>query len=242
MHSDLIVSKTKSSLNLAIRILRCLVTCAALMAIPQAHADVIFDNFGPDDGYMADTGWALSAGFPDVANSFTMVSGAGAYRLDSLTLVLTEAIGGVPNVVDVALMSDADGLPGATLETFTLHNAMPPGGPQLYPPLVLPSAAHPVLTEGTRYWVMATVAPYTTSAGVYVSWKWNSTGDTAPFAYRKAEVEQWSMNPGSNPRGVFRVEGTPVPEPATMVLTALGGLALLACQPCQANRRDRGRS
>ena len=79
----------------------------------------------------------------------------------------------------------------------------------MHPPLVANSIFHPLLEEGTRYWIAASVAQYVTRPGVYAGWQWNPSGDTGPFAYRETGINHWFVNPGGNPRGVYRVEGVP---------------------------------
>jgi hypothetical protein len=205
--------------------LHCLAIGALLAtAAPPAHAQgILYNNFGPGDTYMLSGSWALSATTPVAANPFTATG--NTLQFDSVTLALA-AIPGRPNQIDVWLMSDAGGLPDAIIEAFHFTNAMPPADYQFHSPLVASSIFHPLLEEGTRYWVAASVADYVTTPGIYAQWNMNPTGDTGPFAFREAGIDHWFVNPGGNERGAYRVKAVPEPNSSAVLLAGLVGLAL----------------
>src|SRR5207253_1021749 len=115
---------------------------------------VVFDNFGPANTYQPNLGWAITG--PTNANGqFTQgdqftPSGTGALTSIDIAMGLEQ----VPNHFDLFLANDAAGLPGAVLESFSVKDAMEDFG-NTDPPITLNSAAHPVLTSGTPYWLVA---------------------------------------------------------------------------------------
>jgi hypothetical protein len=216
--------------------LNCLAIGALLAtAVPPAHAQgTLYNNFGPGDTYQLSSGWALSATTPVAANPFTATG--NTLRFDSVTLALTAS--GLPNQIDVWLMSDAGGLPDAIIKAFHFTNAMPPTDYQFHPPLVASSILHPLLEEGRTYWIAASVADYVTTSGIYAQWMWNPTGDTGPFAFREAGVNHWFVNPGGNARGAYRVKAVPEPNSSAVLLAGILGLTLYRWRGAAAERGD----
>jgi hypothetical protein len=182
----------------------------------SAQADVIFNNFGPNNGYNTGSGyiigtsitWVQGDAFTPTGNSFT---------LDRIELALGHGVG--PNEIDVSLRTDAGGLPGAVLESFHFSNMGPLG--QNNPPVVGDSTLHPFLAQNTQYWLIASAPDVT-----FIGWGFNSTNDRGPHAQ--------SFNGGpfnvesQGTRGAFRTTGTPaIPEPGGLVLFGVGMAALL---------------
>jgi hypothetical protein len=202
-----------------------LLALVVVLGFVPARGALIYDNFEPGIGYDIDSGWALSATSPTAANPFIVTS--TPFRLERISLPLQVTVE-FPNEIDVWLMDDAGGLPNAIIEAFHFSNAMPPSDGNYHPPLVANSILQPVLEPGSRYWVAASVAQYVTTRRVYASWKWNTTGDNGLFVYREAGFDQWFTHPGGgSPRGAYRVEGSPVPEPLSHNFTLLLALVTL---------------
>jgi hypothetical protein len=193
------------------------------------RADVIFNNFGPGDTYLTESGRVVGAAGPtgdvqDVATAFTVAD--GNFTLDQITLAVSLQSG--LNQLDVTLAaSDGGGLPGTTLETFHFANAMGPLGSN-NPPLVANSTLHPLLSEGMRYWVIASASGATSAA-----WNFNSTGGIGLTAGR-TNGGPWSLDNVQPLQGALRVSGTPgpgpeppaVPEPSALALLAAGTLGV----------------
>jgi hypothetical protein len=180
-------------------------------AVPSAHAAVIFDNFGPGDTYNTGVGWTISSsgsspGHWDQGDAFTPLG--SDYRLDTIELAMWLATG--TNELDVWLMSDSSGKPGAVIESFYFNGVMQPAPGSV---LLANSVLNPVLLAGTQYWLVAS----TPGPDTWAAWNKNSTGDTGPHA-------QWVGGPwgvANDTAGAFRISGT-VPEPSTLLLLGSG--------------------
>jgi len=132
------------------------------------------------------------------------------------------AIGACPDNITVALTANNGGQPGATIESFTVAGGSIGifGGNAL---VNLSSVLHPVLSNGTRYWI--TVEADLNDA---LAWNLNSTGDTSAEANSQDGGASWFSPSGFTP-GAFEVDGTAntsAPEPGTAALLVSGGLLL----------------
>src|SRR5262249_55752285 len=99
-----------------------LVTLCLLALIGPAHAQVLFDNFGPGDTYQTNIGWTISS-----AGSIVGASAQGEQFIPSLTASLDSidiAMGLVvgQNHFDLDLLDDAAGFPGGLIESFSVDN------------------------------------------------------------------------------------------------------------------------
>ena len=183
-----------------------------------ARADVVFSNFGPGNSYQTRSGHVVGGDFR-IAVAYPFTPTGNSFTLDRIEVAIALAEG--PNELDLLLAADfagRPGVPGVVIEAFHFSNAMGPFG-QNNPPLAADSVLRPLLVEGTRYWIVASVGPPT-----FAAWNFNSTGDVGPYA--RFQAGEWL--PVNGTRGAYRVSGTVViPEPATLPLLGVGCLGLL---------------
>ncbi len=140
---------------------RAVAATAILLLVPtlaNAQSYTMFDNFDTGDAYDPNAGagihWindylslGLGASDQDYAQAFT-ASGSG-YNILSIELALSRYSG--ENEVDISLLADAAGLPGAVLQTWHLSGALPVFPSNNAPVAV--STTSLVLTDGVQYWV-----------------------------------------------------------------------------------------
>jgi hypothetical protein len=128
--------------------LLCGLLALGLLGLPSSgRADLIFSNFGPGDSYGVG-GVSLYNNHSELGQTFTAIWGcaftpAGDYYLDSIKLaavVFTSSMGN-PGL-DVLLMSDKNGLPGAVIESIHIADATGDFGSK---PFVANSALRPFL-------------------------------------------------------------------------------------------------
>jgi hypothetical protein len=184
----------------------------------QSSPVIIFDNF-PGNTYLPQ-GWTIGLAFGDnytPAMSFT-VSG-GTYKLDTIQIALNSGNAySTSTGVSVALASDVGGAPNTTaMETWAdltikgINN----------PPLTLNSAGI-TLTDGTTYWVIAS-----TTAGSNTQAMWNMNSLSQVGGLSRKNSGPWTANTDSAAMtGAFRVTGTAIPEPTTMLFLGLSLVGL----------------
>lgn len=203
-----------------------LLAAAAMLATSTAaRADVLFSNFGPGDSYLGNAGWSLANGGPfgahlEDAVIFTVGANGGSdYFFNSAEFGIGLLFG--PNVLHVTLHSDSGGVPGAILEQVTVIDGMGPLSTEpgdFNPPVVANFSGNTILQSGMSYWLSVSTD---TSTDSWAAWNENIMGDLGLRAFRE-NGGPWNPSTG-NPRGVFRVNATPVPAPGALALLALAG-------------------
>ncbi len=188
-----------------------------LLVAPVGRADVIFSNLGPGGTYNNLSGaWSIA----NVSSPNTVVitmgpafSVSGTYKLDSIYLALlyNSNTGGANGQVTLSLYTDASGMPGTAVESWVLSSVPDFGSPN-GTLVTLPSGGF-VLSNAT-YWVIGSA-----SSGVWDLWMVNLDGTDGPV-YRNGVVYPHATMPA------FQVNGTPVPEPGTLLLLASSMIAL----------------
>ena len=186
---------------------------------------ILFSNLGPQDAYDSGVSYAVRgpAAYGErqwIADRFTLAD--GVYRLDEAALPLIRDSG--TDRMNLFLLSDAGGLPGMVLDTFTL-TGIPSQSSAL---LSAYSTQHPLLTGGTAYWFGVTPTSDTEAR-----WFLNSTGQLGPCAENSLGL--WSAETPDPMQGAFQlsgvlVSGSATPEPGTWALlgSSLGvGLCML---------------
>ena len=172
----------------------------AVLAVPAARADVLYDTFGPGDTFQTNIGWTIGgpAGTPFWEQG-DPVGVSGTYTLSQITLAAGWVSG--PNKYVVWLMDDNGGQPGNVIEELDFSNLDVFGG--AYPPLVGVSQLNPELDDGNTYWVVCSTDP----APTWTAWNWNNTGASGPHAQRTNGGDWTIVN---NVLGALRVEADPL--------------------------------
>ena len=180
-----------------------------LLAVPS-HAALIFSTLGPGDTYDIGSGYTIGSPDYEQGNQFSFTA-AAPYYLDTIELAAGHVVG--TNEIDVWLMSDAAGEPGAIIEAFNFTNLGRFGDDN--PLLVGTSVLRPVLTPGTDYWLIAS-AP---NSDTWAAWNDSSPAVSGSRAERQG-AGQWSVS--TDTMAAFRVEGTVIPAPGAILLCGVG--------------------
>lgn len=216
---------------------------ALVLATPGAAwaSSILYTNFG--SGLSYNTALANTVGNDFIGDNL----GQG----DSFKTSVTSTVGDVlialgdffsstnTSAITVSLDSNASGLPGGTLESWTIAPGTLGSVGNNNAPIDLTSVLHPTLTSGTLYWLTAT-----TDTGDTIGWGLDTTGDPHNTATSIDGGATWfdSTSTGLTP-GAFQVDGptivnTGVPEPGTLVLLG-SGLALAARRSRQRKQAKR---
>lgn len=188
-----------------------------------ASADVLYSNFGAGDTYDLEYGWTLSYGGPlggdafEDAVAFTITG--GDFYFDSAEVAVNLFFG--PDLVHFNLHADDGGTPGTILGSTSASGVVTPG--TLAPPMMASFDGDIILKDGQTYWL----ALRSDETDAWLSWAYNVVDD---FGLRAWQVNNGPWNsvmgtPGTDSeRGVFRINGTPVPAPGVLAVLALSGM------------------
>ncbi len=189
--------------------------CFLLVIIPLRCA-TLFSNFDAHGAY-SNFEYVTGVSPPTVGSYITVAAPftvAQSALLTSIDLPLV-SINGASDV-DVAILADDSGVPGASLESFSLVLGQA-GGVS-----TLTSATHPLLTAGNQYWL--SVGPAATSASV----GWNFANGLSSTVAERPINGQWLTR--TYFPGAFSVSGEPAPEPFSLLLIACGLLFLVVAE------------
>lgn len=193
------------------------IACSWLLA-PANASVVLYNTFGPGDAFDTTSGWTIgagssnqNAGFSQALKFTPLVSGT----VVSVEIALFRLEGGTQ--VTGLIMTDAGGLPGSVIETFTFADIV--GVPSIF---LANSAANSLLNAGTPYWFAVTAPDLINDS---FGWNRNLSAPFLPNAQRVGSGP-WVLD-SPDFRGTLRVTGDAlIPEPASRVLMGIA-LALL---------------
>lgn len=198
------------------------------LAVSVARADVVYSNFGPGDTFET-VAYVISGPDNPYFGSFIRAvafTPSQGYLLDSVDVVLRNHQDG-PRSYDVIISEDAGGEPGSSLEQVTI------AVPDTRAFLTATFAQTSVLRANEQYWLWVT--PRGVADGV---WHFNAINDTQGMVISSNEGTSWTpVDPVRRP--VFRVSGTPVPEPTSVMycITAFGILLPRSVRTTSLGRR-----
>jgi len=187
-----------------------------LLAASQLQAVPVFSTFGPGDsigggGYYIGYLYALGSEI-DSGGQFAITVGT-PHTLDSIELAAYLDAG--INEMDVWLMSDATGEPGAIIEAFNFQN-LPDDSLANKPLLVGNSALNPILTPGTNYWLVASAPNEHATLAVW------SKPDPLVMGTAANRYGTGPWNVFNGEMMAFRINGSPIPAPGAILLAGLG--------------------
>lgn len=210
----------------------------AVATASSANTISAFDTLGPSNSFSAVSGWGVGSGNNPGANLAPLMkftAGASGTLVSADIAIDASSCCAVPlPPMTLRLLTDANGAPGQLLTTT---GGVPlPATPQVVSGTF---AGGLQITSGTTYWfgVMTDEA----DAGS-ASWWLNTlgvNGDVAISGFPGQQPGEWFVNFGV-PFSAFRINvASPVNEPATALLFALGAIPLAL--RLQARRARTGR-
>ena len=188
------------------------ISISTLVVPSLVGAEVIVSNFGADDSFDSSLIFPITGSdFVETIAGVPIITGATAYRVDAVQLALFADIFG-SYAVNFQIRSDQDGIPSDNILASATFTEGVPGGSAIVTGHPTPSLR---LEPHSTYWLVGTPVERNT----YRGWFINNTVDLG-YVYYSGQgwvVDSLSYAP------VYRVTGTPVPEPTG---------ALLICSCC----------
>jgi len=195
-----------------------------LVSLPEKlAADTIYTNFGPGDTFDTTVSWTVGGnGFgvgQNVGGSFRV--GPTNMLFDSAQIAVFYSFG-PPSLTLGIYSNDGSNLPGSLLQSLTVTNVFKPNVPLV---VTFKPTAPLILEANTTYW-LASAEPLTSAFG----WYFNNTSQFGVAVNQNQGP--WSFKGATNATPAFRINGTPeaspVPEPASLTLVAIGLTSLLS--------------
>ena len=186
---------------------------------------LFLQSFGPGNTYNHILAWATNnndIGFQEVAMPFIPTENA-----QLVNAIVAFGNGGAGSAAIFNIYSDASGTPGTLLATSPVITPSEPfngATPDLT--TVDFSSANVQLVAGTTYWLDADP-----TFGGSTSWN-ETTSGSGNFVYRPVPDGGWLNSPGT--LGAFNINGV-LPEPCSVSLLAVSGLAILVRRPARAD-------
>jgi hypothetical protein len=199
---------------------------ACLAAAPRCcSADTIISTFLADQMYDYPIGNLAGIGGqfapnPDFQAAAAFTPG-GDYDLTQIDVAIWSGVGqSNGDMFNLSLDEDSGGLPGATIYSWTDILAVPipldyAGPTASFVDTVLATSTI-ALSAGTQYWIVASPS----APGVNVNWSFNADSGATGGVYASREPGPGWSGPfaESDSDLAFDVQGTPTPEPGTLLL------------------------
>ncbi len=189
---------------------------ACTLIASSAAADIIYDNFGPEDSFDSTVSVSVG-GFSGFQFAFRFTVTGGDFALTSLTA----PIGFVNGTNEVLLTIYSDFFtPFTTLETSTGSGFQDTGTP--ITPTEFGFSGSTILRDGEQYWVGFEPNDLFDDT---LSWFLNDQED---FLLRSERFPggSWAV-PSASRSGAMRIEGNLVPAPAPIAVFGFGLSAIL---------------
>ena len=210
----------------------CLGLALTLAHSPARAEVVVFNTFSAGDDYNNSFGLPIAGASSSSSPSIFGMKFGTTENANLTKIELAASLLSGPNELLVVVAADANGEPGAVLESFSFSDAMGPLGTN-HPLLVGISALQPLLQANTPYWFVVYPGDPATSA------IWNSRSVPTLSQGVLSEDGGETFQQVQFVTSVVRISGeasAAVPEPAALGLWSLFGLGGLAL----GRRRRRG--
>ncbi len=184
-----------------------------LAAVPTQAGQVVIGGSSMESPppFMENSFWGVSASI-QIAFPFTVVGG-GPYYAEELEVAAYHYEGMAGSLANFSINLEDNGKPGQAIGTF--YTAVITETAQVVSVEIIDDT---VLSSDTLYWLVGQ-----TPQGQV---NWNLADNVLGTAARRVNLGDWDILPDSNV-SAFAILGSQVPEPATFLLFALGGLGII---------------
>ncbi|MCB8932029.1 MAG: PEP-CTERM sorting domain-containing protein [Fimbriimonadaceae bacterium] len=203
---------------------RSLVVVAAIVAVHPAFGDIAYNNLGTDDAFNHNDGWNVGYYTGGHWSHGFLFTSATTGMLDRILIGLSRSSGTNAMHVDLYAARDAGGGDlrlGTQLKGWDVVDLPQFGDPNMTPTLLTNNDSGVTLSAGGAYYLVAEPG----APDFFGFFNTNSTGAAGKYVYWDQPLNggqgDWNYQYGGT-TGAFRVE-TAVPEPATILVLALGG-------------------